>query len=223
MKASTTSLSNLFLCLTILIIINFFFIYSLNLFSFTSKPITLIISQEALLKICSHLSYKPRLDTGRCSKISLEPYLFLDEPHQLPQPVFTGAQGWSQGFSGAYQHQWLQEPGAAAKGLLSVERLKASLWSVVSPTCSGLWISPRKEGRVGACFLSCHQPKNQILHIFCNSPPFPPYSIDGGDGPGLSMGSAQTHCTWAAQRHDCTRLDVESETVAVFKSMFIWF
>lgn len=63
---------------------------------------------------------------------------------------------------------------------------------------------------------------NTLLAVLvCNSLPFPSYRVDGGDGPGLSVGSAQTHCTtWAAQRHDCRRLGVELEKVSVFKSMY---
>lgn len=75
---------------------------------------------------------------------------------------------------------------------------------------------------LGACFLSCHQPKKQTVHTFCDSLSFLPYSIDGGDGQDLSVGSAQTHCTmWAAQRQDCRRLGVELETVSMFKSTYI--
>ncbi|KAK4823599.1 hypothetical protein QYF61_003799 [Mycteria americana] len=58
--ASTTSLGNLFQCLTTLIIKNFFLISSLNLSSFSLKPLLLFLSLQALLKSLFPLSrFKP--------------------------------------------------------------------------------------------------------------------------------------------------------------------
>ncbi|KAK4807110.1 hypothetical protein QYF61_018451 [Mycteria americana] len=48
--ASTTSLGNLFQCFTTLIVKNFFLISSLNLPSFSLKPLPLVLSQQALVK-----------------------------------------------------------------------------------------------------------------------------------------------------------------------------
>ncbi|KAK4832076.1 hypothetical protein QYF61_020632 [Mycteria americana] len=48
--ASTTSLGNLFQCFTTLIVKNFFLISSLNLPSFSLKPLPLVLSQQVLLK-----------------------------------------------------------------------------------------------------------------------------------------------------------------------------
>jgi len=48
--ADTASLGNLFQCLNTLIIKNFFFITSLNLSSFSLKPLPLVLSLHALVK-----------------------------------------------------------------------------------------------------------------------------------------------------------------------------
>jgi len=51
--ASTASLGNLLQCLTTLIVKNFFFIPSLNLPSFSLKPLPLVLSLHALVKSTS--------------------------------------------------------------------------------------------------------------------------------------------------------------------------
>lgn len=48
--ASTSPLGNLFLCFTILTIKNFFFISNLNLPSFSSKVLPLVLSSQALVR-----------------------------------------------------------------------------------------------------------------------------------------------------------------------------
>ncbi|KAK4825808.1 hypothetical protein QYF61_002413 [Mycteria americana] len=75
---STTSLGNLHQCFTTLIVKNFFLISSLNLPSFTLKPLPLVLSQQAPLKILKG-----------CNKVSLQPSLLQAEQPQLSQPVFT--------------------------------------------------------------------------------------------------------------------------------------
>ncbi|KAK4833105.1 LOW QUALITY PROTEIN: hypothetical protein QYF61_027771 [Mycteria americana] len=77
--ASTTSLGNLFQCLTTLIVKNFFLKSSLNLPSLSLKPLLLVLSQQALLKILEG-----------CYKVSLEPSLLQAEQPQLSQPVPRG-------------------------------------------------------------------------------------------------------------------------------------
>ncbi|KAK4810670.1 hypothetical protein QYF61_007470 [Mycteria americana] len=77
--ASTTSLGNLFQCLTTLIVKNFFLKSSLNLPSLSLKPLLLVLSQQALLKILEG-----------CYKVSPEPSLLQAEQPQLSQPVFVG-------------------------------------------------------------------------------------------------------------------------------------
>jgi len=52
--AATTSLSNLLQCLTTLIAENFFLVSNLNLPSFSLKPLSFVLLQEALLKSLSH-------------------------------------------------------------------------------------------------------------------------------------------------------------------------
>ncbi|KAK4829425.1 hypothetical protein QYF61_004300 [Mycteria americana] len=74
--ASTTSLGNLCQCFTTLIITNVFLISSLNLPSFSIKPLSLVLSQQALLK--------------SCNKVSPEPFILQAEQPQLSQPVLMG-------------------------------------------------------------------------------------------------------------------------------------
>ncbi|KAK4818202.1 hypothetical protein QYF61_008586 [Mycteria americana] len=77
--ASTTSLGNLFQCLPTLIVKNFFLKSSLNLPSLSLKPLILVLSQQALLKILEG-----------CYKVSPQPSLLQAEQLQLSQPVLIG-------------------------------------------------------------------------------------------------------------------------------------
>ncbi|KAK4827897.1 hypothetical protein QYF61_022320 [Mycteria americana] len=77
--ASTTSLGNLCQCFTTFIIKNFFLISSLNLPSFTLKPLPLVLSQQAL----------PKRLKG-CNKVSPGASLLQAEQPQLSQPFFIG-------------------------------------------------------------------------------------------------------------------------------------
>ncbi|KAK4826030.1 hypothetical protein QYF61_003851 [Mycteria americana] len=77
--ASTTSLANLLQCFTTLIVKTFFLISSLNLPSFSSKPLPLVLLQQALLKILKGPN-----------KVSPEPSLLQAEQPQLSQPFFIG-------------------------------------------------------------------------------------------------------------------------------------
>ncbi|KAK4818403.1 hypothetical protein QYF61_012324 [Mycteria americana] len=77
--ASTTSLGNLVQCFTTLIVKNFFLISSLNLPSCSLKPLPLVLSQQARLKILK----------GH-NKVSLEPSFLQAEQPQLSQPVLIG-------------------------------------------------------------------------------------------------------------------------------------
>jgi len=63
--ASTTSLGNRFWCLSTLIVKNFFLMPSVNLPSFSLKPLPLVLLLQALIKVSLHLSYKPPLSTER--------------------------------------------------------------------------------------------------------------------------------------------------------------
>ncbi|KAK4810366.1 hypothetical protein QYF61_019285 [Mycteria americana] len=74
--APTTSRGNLFQCFTTLIVKKFFLISTLNLPSFSLKPLPLVLSQQALLK--------------SCNKVSTEPSLLQAEQPQLSQPFFIG-------------------------------------------------------------------------------------------------------------------------------------
>ncbi|KAK4814100.1 hypothetical protein QYF61_008195 [Mycteria americana] len=77
--ASTTSLGNLFQCLTTLMVKNLFLKSSLNLPSLSLKPLLLVLSQQALPKILEG-----------CSKVSPQPSLLQAEQPQLSQPVLVG-------------------------------------------------------------------------------------------------------------------------------------
>ncbi|KAK4812466.1 LOW QUALITY PROTEIN: hypothetical protein QYF61_026459 [Mycteria americana] len=77
--ASTASLGNLGQCLTTLIVKNFFLKSSLNLPSLSLKPLLLVLSQQALLKILAG-----------CYKVSPQPSLLQAEQPQLSQPVLVG-------------------------------------------------------------------------------------------------------------------------------------
>ena len=55
-RASTTSLGNLFQCLTTLIVKNFFITFNLNLPSFSWKSFSLVLSKQKLLK-CLSISF----------------------------------------------------------------------------------------------------------------------------------------------------------------------
>ncbi|KAK4824907.1 LOW QUALITY PROTEIN: hypothetical protein QYF61_021422 [Mycteria americana] len=73
---------NLFQCLTTCIVKHFFLKSSLNLPSLSLKPLLLVLSQQALLKVC------PLLES--CYKVSPEPCLLQAEQPQLSQPVLVG-------------------------------------------------------------------------------------------------------------------------------------
>ncbi|KAK4815543.1 hypothetical protein QYF61_003235 [Mycteria americana] len=77
--ASTTSLGNLFQCFTTLIVKNVILIPSLNLPSCSFKPLPLVLSLQALLKILKG-----------CNEVSLEPCLLQAEQPQLSQPFLIG-------------------------------------------------------------------------------------------------------------------------------------
>ncbi|KAK4808555.1 hypothetical protein QYF61_009858 [Mycteria americana] len=77
--ASTTSLGNLFQCLTTLIVKNFFLKSSLNLPFLSLKPLLLVLSQQALLKLLEGFY-----------KVSRQPSLLQAEQPQLSQPVLVG-------------------------------------------------------------------------------------------------------------------------------------
>ncbi|KAK4822238.1 hypothetical protein QYF61_011879 [Mycteria americana] len=85
--ASTTSLGNLFQCLTTLIVKNFFLISSLNLPSFSLKPLPLVLSLHALVK-----SPSPAQDTvdflGCKHTLLAHVQLFV---HQYPQVLLLRA------------------------------------------------------------------------------------------------------------------------------------
>ncbi|KAK4816767.1 hypothetical protein QYF61_022765 [Mycteria americana] len=78
-EVSTASLGNLFQCFTTLIIKDFSLISSLNLLSFSLKPLTLVLLLQALLKILKG-----------CIKVSPEPSLLQAEQPQLSQPFLIG-------------------------------------------------------------------------------------------------------------------------------------
>jgi len=63
--ASTTSLGNLFQCLTTLTEKNFFLISNLNLLSFSLKLLPLVLSLQALVKLSLNHSYRSPLSTKR--------------------------------------------------------------------------------------------------------------------------------------------------------------
>jgi len=65
--AATASLVNLCQGLTTLTVRNFFLIANLNLPSSSLKPLSLVLSQQALLKVYSLLSYKLPLSIKRAS------------------------------------------------------------------------------------------------------------------------------------------------------------
>ncbi|KAK4815356.1 hypothetical protein QYF61_001344 [Mycteria americana] len=77
--APTTSLGNLCQCFTTVIVKKFFLISSLNLPSLSLKPLPLVLSQQALLKILK----------GH-NKVSPKPSLLQAKPPQLSQPFLTG-------------------------------------------------------------------------------------------------------------------------------------
>ncbi|KAK4815950.1 hypothetical protein QYF61_010444 [Mycteria americana] len=72
-------LGNLFQCLTTLIVKNFFLKSSLNLPSLSLKPLLLVLSQQALLKILEG-----------CYKVSPQPSLLQAEQPKLSQPILVG-------------------------------------------------------------------------------------------------------------------------------------
>ncbi|KAK4810206.1 hypothetical protein QYF61_011800 [Mycteria americana] len=86
--ASTTCLGNPCQCLTTLIVKNFFLKSSLNLPSLSLKPLLLVLSQQALLKILEG-----------CYKVSLEPSLLQADQLQLSQPVLLGKRCDSMGLN----------------------------------------------------------------------------------------------------------------------------
>ena len=83
--ASTTSLGQLFQCLTALIGKNFFLISNLNLHSFSSKPLPLALSRHALVKspspAFSHVTFK-YWKTSITSPCSL-PFSRVNSPNSL--------------------------------------------------------------------------------------------------------------------------------------------
>ena len=74
--AFTTSLGNLFQCLTILIVKILFLISNLNLPSFSLKPFPLVLSQQNLLKIL--LSYSPLFRYRKTAIKSLQSHNYLN-------------------------------------------------------------------------------------------------------------------------------------------------
>ncbi|KAK4815434.1 hypothetical protein QYF61_002649, partial [Mycteria americana] len=89
--ASTTSLDDLLQCFTTLIVKHFFLLSNLNLSSFSSKPLPLVLSLEALVKSLSPVFLiSPLYVLKGCSKISPEPSLLQAEQPQLSQPFFIG-------------------------------------------------------------------------------------------------------------------------------------
>ena len=78
-------------CFTALIAKNFFLISSLNLPSFTLKPLPLVLSQQALAQeIVPFLPIVPLGLALEGNKVSLEPSFLQAEQPQLSQPFFTG-------------------------------------------------------------------------------------------------------------------------------------
>ena len=89
--ASTTSLGNLFQCLTTLIVKNVFLISNLNLPTFSLKPLLFVVSLHALVKK-SLSSFLVGLLQGLegCYKVSPQSSLLQTEQPQLSQPVLRG-------------------------------------------------------------------------------------------------------------------------------------
>ncbi|KAK4816215.1 hypothetical protein QYF61_013453, partial [Mycteria americana] len=81
--APTASLGNLSHCLTTRVLKKFFRMSSLNLPSFTLKPLPLVLSLQAPIE-------SPLCILKGCNKVSLEPSLLQAEQPQLSQPFFTG-------------------------------------------------------------------------------------------------------------------------------------
>jgi len=78
--ASTTSLGSLCQGFPTLTAMNFFLTSSLKLRSLSLKPLPLVLSQQALLKSCPHLSYQPPFCTERpstlCKRLHSAPVFF---------------------------------------------------------------------------------------------------------------------------------------------------
>jgi len=92
--AATASLGNLCQCLTTLVVKNFFLISSLNLPSFSFKPLPLVLLQQALLKSLSQSFLQAPLQVLKGhNKVSLQRSLL-----QAEQPFQRSHQGkglWS--------------------------------------------------------------------------------------------------------------------------------
>ena len=89
--ASTTSLSNLFQCLTTLTVKDFFLISNLYLPSLSLKPFPLVLLPHTLLKSLSPSFFWPPLYILKGHfPVTSEPSLFHTAQPQLSQPVLTG-------------------------------------------------------------------------------------------------------------------------------------
>ena len=89
--ASTTSLGNLFQCLTALTVKDFFLVSNLNQPYLSLKSFPLVLLPKALLKSLSPSFLQPLLQILKgCYQVSLEPSLLQVEQQQLFQTVFIG-------------------------------------------------------------------------------------------------------------------------------------
>ena len=88
--ASTTSLGNLFQCLTALTVKDFFLISNLNLPSLSLKAFPLVLSPQTLLKSLSPSFLCPPLILKGHYQVTSEPSLLQAEQPQLSQPVLIG-------------------------------------------------------------------------------------------------------------------------------------
>ena len=78
-------------CCTTFVVKDFFLISSLNLPSFSLKPLLLVLSQKALLKKPLPVFLTSPLQVLKgCNKVSLEPSVLQAEQPQIPQPVLIG-------------------------------------------------------------------------------------------------------------------------------------
>ena len=86
-EASTTSLGNLFQCLTTHTIKDFFLIFSLNLPSFSLKPFPLVLAKQSPKESVPFFLTAPLQVLKGCYQVSLEPSLLQAERSQLSQPI----------------------------------------------------------------------------------------------------------------------------------------
>ena len=89
-EASTTSLGNLFQCLTTHTIKDFFLIFSLNLPSFSLKPFPLVLAKQSPKESVPFFLTAPLQVLKGCYQVSLEPSLLQAEQPQLSRPVLVG-------------------------------------------------------------------------------------------------------------------------------------